>query len=108
MGNSKYNTKNLLNKYKTKNDFIFIREDLSKYTYRGKRLEHARNLIIDTIRNNEILRSCDLFIALDFDDRNLDIIETENFVRAINFLISKEQIGESSLIKSEYITICGV
>ena len=90
---SKDNTKNLLNKYKTKNDFIFIREDLSKYTYRGKRLEHARNFIIDTIRNNEILRSCDLFIALDFDDRNLDIIETENFVRAINFLISKEQIG---------------
>ncbi len=88
---SKDNTKNLLKKYTEKKDYLFIREDLSKYSYRGKRLEHARNLIIDTIKENEVLKKCDLFVALDFDDRNIEKIEIESITKAINFLISDEK-----------------
>ena len=64
---------------------------MSKYSYRGKRLEHARNLIIDTIKENEVLKKCDLFVALDFDDRNIEKIEIESITKAINFLISDEK-----------------
>ncbi len=88
---SKDNTKNLLKKYTEKKDYLFIRDDLSKYSYRGKRLEHARNLIIDTIKENEVLKKCDLFVALDFDDRNIEKIEIESITKAINFLISDEK-----------------
>ena len=88
---SKDNTKNLLKEHTKINDYLFFREDLSKYTYRGKRLEHARNLIIDTIKENDELKKCDLFIALDFDDRNIEKIEIEQFRKAIKFLISDKK-----------------
>ena len=35
---------------------------------------------------------CDLF-ALDFDDRNIEKIEIENFEKAINFLIADKKIA---------------
>ena len=88
---SKDNTKNLLKKHTKIKDYLFFREDLSKYTYRGKRLEHARNLIIDTIKENDELKKCDLFIALDFDDRNIEKIGIESFTKAIQFLISDKK-----------------
>ena len=88
---SKDNTKFLLQEHTKKNDYLFFREDLNKYGYRGKRLEHARNLIIDTIKENEVLKKCDLFIALDFDDRNIETIEIENFTKAIKFLNSDKK-----------------
>ncbi len=90
---SKDGTKDLLKKFVKDNDYLLIREDLSEYPYRGKRLENARNLIIDTIKENKPLRDCDLFVALDFDDRNIEKIEIENFEKAINFLIADKKIA---------------
>ena len=106
---SKDNTKNLLKEHTKINDYLFFREDLSKYTYRGKRLEHARNLIIDTIKENDELKKCDLFIALDFDDRNIEKIEIEQFKKAIKFLISdKKRAGVFANQNGTYYDMWGL
>jgi hypothetical protein len=68
-------------------------DDLNKLPYRGQRLEKARNLIIETIKKNTNLISCDLFIMLDLDDIGTYRIEEKNILDSVKFLFSKEEIA---------------
>ena len=47
--------------------FLFC-DYLNEFPRQGQRLESARNLIIETIKNNQNLKKFDLFIMLDLDD----------------------------------------
>ena len=86
-------TKEILKDNKNKKNFFLFEDDLNKLPYRGQRLEKARNLIIETIKKNTNLFSCDLFIMLDFDDIGTYRIEEKNILDSIKFLFSKEEIG---------------
>ena len=70
-----------------------FQEDISNLPYRGQRLEKARNLIIETIKQNANLFNCDLFIMLDLDDMGTYRIEAKDIADSINFLFSKEDIA---------------
>ena len=61
-------TKDILNKNQKKKWQFFILCVINKLPNQGQRLENARNLIIETIKNDINLNSCDLFIILDLDD----------------------------------------
>ena len=87
------NTKEILKNNQNKKNFILYEDDLNKLPYRGQRLEKARNLIIETIKKNKNLFSCDLFIMLDLDDIGTYRIEEKNILDSIKFLFSKEEIG---------------
>ena len=86
-------TKEILKNNKNKKNFFLFEDDLNKLPYRGQRLEKARNLIIETIKKNTNLLSCDLFIMLDLDDIGTYRIEEKNILDSIKFLFSKEEIG---------------
>ena len=86
-------TKEILKDNKNKKNFFLFEDDLNKLPYRGQRLEKARNLIIETIKKNTNLFSCDLFIMLDLDDVGTYRIEEKNILDSIKFLFSKEEIG---------------
>ena len=86
-------TKEILKDNKNKKNFFLFEDDLNKLPYRGQRLEKARNLIIETIKKNKNLFSCDLFIMLDLDDIGTYRIEEKNILDSIKFLFSKEEIG---------------
>ena len=79
-------------KYCNQNFFLF-QDDLNNLPYRGQRLERARNLIIETIKQNSNLINCDLFIMLDFDDMGTYRIDEKNILDAIQFLFSKDEIA---------------
>ena len=61
-------TKEILEINKNEKNFFLFRDEISYLPYRGQRLEKARNLIIETIKQNSNLINCDLFIMLDLDD----------------------------------------
>jgi len=86
-------TKEILKDSKNKKNFFLFEDDLNKLPYRGQRLEKARNLIIETIKKNKNLFSCDLFIMLDLDDIGTYRIKEKNILDSIKFLFSKEEIG---------------
>ena len=86
-------TKEILKNNKNNKNFFLFEDDLNKLPYRGQRLEKARNLIIETIKKNKNLFSCDLFIMLDLDDIGTYRIEEKNILDSIKFLFSKEEIG---------------
>ena len=86
-------TKKILNQNKKKKNFFLFQEDISNLPYRGQRLEKARNLIIETIKQNANLFNCDLFIMLDLDDMGTYRIEAKDIADSINFLFSKEDIA---------------
>ena len=86
-------TKEILKNNKNNKNFFLFEDDLNKLPYRGQRLEKARNLIIETIKKNTNLFSCDLFIMLDLDDVGTYRIEEKNILDSIKFLFSKEEIG---------------
>ena len=86
-------TKEILKNNINKKNFFLFEDDLNKLPYRGQRLEKARNLIIETIKKNKNLFSCDLFIMLDLDDIGTYRIEEKNILDSIKFLFSKEEIG---------------
>lgn len=86
-------TKEILKDNKNKKNIFLFEDDLNKLPYRGQRLEKARNLIIETIKKNKNLFSCDLFIMLDLDDIGTYRIEEKNILDSIKFLFSKEEIG---------------
>ncbi len=90
---SKDRTKEILKKNKTKSNFFLFRDDLNTLPYRGQRLEFSRNLIIETIKNNSELKSCDLFIMLDLDDMGTYRIDEKNIINSLNFLFSDEKNG---------------
>ena len=90
---SKDNTREILNQNLSENDFFLFKEDLSKLPNRGQRLETARNIIIETIRENEKLKNCDLFIMIDLDDVGIYRINDNDITKAIEFLFSKKENG---------------
>jgi len=86
-------TKEILKNNQNKKNFFLFEDDLNKLPYRGQRLEKARNLIIETIKKNTNLISCDLFIMLDLDDIGTYRIEKKNILDSVKFLFSKEKIA---------------
>ena len=86
-------TKEILKSNQNKKNFFLFEDDLNKLPYRGQRLEKARNLIIETIKKNTNLISCDLFIMLDLDDMGTYRIEEKNILDSVKFLFSKEKIA---------------
>ena len=90
---SKDKTREILKNLKNNKDYFYFKDEFNDFNFRGKRLEFARNLIIEKIKDNHLLNSCDLLIILDFDDNGSYRIDENNLKRAINFLFSKENIG---------------
>ncbi len=90
---SEDNTKEILKNNKEKNNFFLFRDDLNSLPYRGQRLEFSRNLIIDTIKSNSELRSCDIFIMLDLDDTGTYRIDEKDIVNSLDFLFLHEKNG---------------
>ena len=86
-------TKEILKKIDNKDNIILFKDDFNKFKQRGTRLALARNLIIDEIKKNNILNKFDLLIVIDLDDRGKFKIENKNFVKALNFLYSKNNIA---------------
>ena len=87
------NTKEILKKNESKQDVVLFQDDLNNLPYRGQRLEKARNLIIETIKQNSNLINCDLFIMLDLDDMGTYRIDEKNILDSIQFLFSKDEIA---------------
>ena len=90
---SKDKTREILNKNKKKNDNFLFCDHFNQLPYRGQRLERGRNLIIETIKKNKKLISCDLFIMLDLDDIGTYKINSDDIKYSIKFLYSKEDIA---------------
>ena len=90
---SKDKTREILKSLKSDKDYFYFKDDLNNFNFRGKRLEFARNFIIEKVKENDLLKRCDLLIILDFDDNSLYKINEYNLKKAINFLFSKENIG---------------
>ena len=82
-------TKEILNNNKTENDHFLFCDQFNELPTRGQRLETSRNLIIETIKQNENLKNCELFIMIDLDDMGTYKIDDQDFFNAINFLFSK-------------------
>ena len=90
---SKDNTKEILRNNKKKNNHFLFRDDLNSLSYRGQRLEFSRNLIIETIKSNSELKSCDIFIMLDLDDMGIYRTDEKDITNSLNFLFSHEKNG---------------
>ena len=90
---SKDKTKEILNQNLNENDLFLFREDLTKLPVRGQRLEAARNLIVETIKENEKLKNCDLFIMMDLDDMGTYQINDQDILKAVTFLFSDNKNG---------------
>ena len=86
-------TKEILKQIRNNDDIIIFRDDFNQFKQRGTRLALARNLIIEQIKENKAFRNFDLLIVLDLDDRNKFKIENHNFIKALNFLYSKNDIA---------------
>ena len=90
---SKDTTREILNKNRKKNDNFLFCDHFNQLPYRGQRLERGRNLILDTIKEDQKLKNCDLFIMLDLDDMGTYKINIDDIINAIEFLFSKENIA---------------
>ncbi len=90
---SKDKTKEILKKSQCQKDFFLFQDELNILKYRGQRLESARNLIIETIKNNTNLSNCDLFIMLDLDDMGTYRINDNDILNSVKFLFSNNEIG---------------
>lgn len=86
-------TKEILHQNLNKEDIFLFREELTKLSNRGQRLEGARNIIIETIQENEKLKNCDLFVMMDFDDIGSYKIKDEDIIKAVKFLSSRDKNG---------------
>ena len=89
---SKDLTREILKSLKNNKDYFYFKDEFNDFNFRGKRLEFARNLIIEKIKENYLLSKCHLLITLDFDDNSLYRINEYN-LKSINYLFSKENIG---------------
>ena len=91
---SKDKTREILKKKQKHGDFFLFRDDLNNFPYRGHRLERARNLIIQTIKENSQLSSCDLFIMVDLDKTGTFRISDSDIKDSIEFLfLNKNTAG---------------
>ena len=86
-------TREILKNNFSKNNFYILDDSLNKISVRTIRLEKARNLIIDKIKNTDPLRKCNLLIMLDFDDLGIYKIGEETLIKSLNFLFSKKSIA---------------
>ena len=86
-------TKDILKEHQGKNDTYLFCDEFNKLTNRGQRLESARNLIIKTIKQNENIANCDLFILMDLDDIGSYRINDNDILNAISFLFSEKNIA---------------
>ena len=86
-------TKEILKENQGKNDIYLFCDEFNKLPNRGHRLESARNLIIKTIKQNENIANCDLFILMDLDDIGVYRINDNDILNAINFLFSEKNIA---------------
>ena len=86
-------TKEILKNNKIQNDNFLFCDQFNQLPTRGQRLESSRNLIIETIKQNENLKSSELFIMLDLDDMGTYRIDDQDFFNALNFLFSKEDVA---------------
>ncbi len=90
---SKDGTKKILEDYQSNKDFIYFKDEFEEFSLRGKRLELARNLIIEEIKSKDLLSKCDLLIILDFDNRSIFKINHTNILKALKYLFSKNEIA---------------
>tara|TARA_Y100000768_G_scaffold357261_1_gene312196 strand:- start:1380 stop:2309 length:930 start_codon:yes stop_codon:yes gene_type:complete len=86
-------TKEILKNIENEKNIVFFRDDLNEFKQKTIRLALVRNMIIDEIKKNKIFKNFDLLIILDLDDRGQFKIEKENFIKALNFLYSKDKIA---------------
>ena len=86
-------TKEILDKNKTENDFYLYEDHLNNLPFRGFRLEKARNIIIEKIKNNIELNECDLLVVLDLDESGNYQINLKDIYKSLDFLYSKKSIG---------------
>ncbi len=86
-------TKEILNTNKTMKDKFLFCDHFNQLPTRGQRLENSRNHIIETIKQDKNLKSCDLFIMLDLDDMGTFKIDDQDLSKAVNFLFSKDDIA---------------
>jgi glycosyltransferase involved in cell wall biosynthesis len=86
-------TKEILKENQSKNDIYLFCDEFNKLFNRTQRLESARNLIIKTIKQNENIANCDLFILMDLDDIGTYRINDNDILNAINFLFSEKNIA---------------
>jgi glycosyltransferase involved in cell wall biosynthesis len=90
---SKDETRKILKDKQSSDDFFLFEDDLNQLPSRGQRLEKARNLIIEKIRNTPTLNSCDLFIVLDLDDMGNYKIDKKDISNSVDFIFSNEDVG---------------
>ena len=86
-------TKEILKENQSKNDIYLFCDEFNKISNRTQRLESARNLIIKTIKQNENIANCDLFILMDLDDIGTYRINDDDILNAISFLFSEKNIA---------------
>jgi hypothetical protein len=86
-------TKEILSNSRTKKDRFLFCDQFNQLPTRGQRLENSRNHIIETIKQNKNLKSCDLFIMLDLDDMGTFKIDDQDLSNAVKFLFSKDDIA---------------
>lgn len=86
-------TKEILKENQSKNDIYLFCDEFNKLSNRTQRLESARNLIIKTIKQNENIANCDLFILMDLDDIGTYRINDNDILNAISFLFSEKNIA---------------
>ena len=86
-------TKEILKKHENNESIVHFRDDFNLIEHRTTRLALARNLIVEEIKNNQKLKDFDLLIMIDFDDRSIFKVDENNFIKAIEFLFSKNNIA---------------
>lgn len=88
-------TKKILSEWgRLKENFYLLNLDgLGELKIRTLRLELARNTYLEFIKQNQSLRDCDLLVVMDMDDIGAYQINFENFLSAINFLQSADDLA---------------
>jgi len=84
-------TKKILEDNKKHNDFFLFCDNLNALSHRGQRLEKARNMIIDKIKDEAKLANCDILIILDLDDIGAYRVKENDLKNAVNYLFSEDK-----------------
>lgn len=86
-------TREILEKNKNPDDLYLNADHLNNLPIRGLRLEKARNLIVEKIKNDLELKQYDLLIILDLDGSGNYKIKKEHLTQSIDFLFSDKKTG---------------
>ena len=90
---SKDQTREILKKNQSQNEYYLFEDHLNELPIRGLRLEKARNIIIEKIKSDSRLSKCDLLIVLDLDGSGNYRINEKHLYQSLDFLFSKKKIG---------------